>query len=260
MSACACLHVACARALVCSRSQERPKPWPVRMLGLEPPTSARDNPDGHPFFPLRDFSLCLRSPFPFPAPLLLSRNYYDPGWTGLRRLKNVIVLAEWAPAAGQLSLLSDAEHAAAAGLTARREAAVERAHALLAHHRPAAGGGLSRAGLADAVRAATGGPAEEALLDELARDFGPAGGGVPADGLRDLLARGRLRPEHRGRFWVGLSLAEAETLRRVLHLRRRDSTHSARCTLHAASQPPARVAKSRAARPRVRQTQDGLRH
>ena len=34
-----------------------------------------------------------------------------------------------------------------------------------------------------------------------------------------MLVSGRLYPAHCGRYWVAVSLAEAETLRRVLHLR-----------------------------------------
>ena len=38
-------------------------------------------------------------------------------------------------------------------------------------------------------------------------------------GFERMLHSGRLRPEHRGRSWVCVSLAEAETLRRVMHMR-----------------------------------------
>ena len=152
--------------------------------------------DGHPFYPLRDHSLLLHSGLPFPSPLLLSRNYYNPAWSGLRRLKNVIVVVEWAPSVdpARLALLTDEEHAAAARLGDRQEAAVLRAHELLAFHRGDGAGGLSPAGLADAVHAATCGPADAALVAELARSFGGAGGGVSAEGLRRILVSGRLRP------------------------------------------------------------------
>jgi hypothetical protein len=116
-------------------------------------------------------------------------------------------------------LVSDAEHEAAANLDERQLAALERAHELLAFHKGGPNGGLSREGLADAVRAAMWHAGDPALVDSLAQEFGDDGG-VTAQGLKDLLSRGRLRPEHRGRYWVAVSLAEAETLRRVLHIRR----------------------------------------
>lgn len=208
---------------------ERPKPWPVSMLGMDAPKDLYSNPEGHPFFPLKNFSLLTHRPLPFPSPLLLSRNYYNPAWTGLRRLKNVIILLEWTPDKGSLALISDSEHAAAATVSVRQEAAVERAHSLLAYHNQVDGGSgdskLSRAGLANAVLAATGEAAGGELLDALFLKFGntDSSGGVSSKRLKELLIQGSLRPEHRGRYWVAVSLAEAETLRRVLHLRKHDS-------------------------------------
>jgi hypothetical protein len=194
------------------------------MLGKDPPTSHVDGCEGHPFFPLNCFSLLMHPSLHFPAPLLLSRNYYNPAWTGLRRLKNIIVLLEWTPDTGQLGLLSGPEHTAAAELASWQEAAIERAHALLTFHQgivaSMGNAKLSRSGLANAVLASTGEIADEAVLDTLLLEFGDGSGGVSKQGLRDILVRGCLRPEHRGRYWVAVSLAEAETLRRVLHLRR----------------------------------------
>jgi hypothetical protein len=209
-----------------SRNLERPKPWPVCMLDKDPPTSLMDNSEGHPFFPLKCFSLLMHPTLKFPSPLLLSRNYYNPTWTGLRRLKNIIVLVEWTPGTGRLALLSGPEHTAAAELASWQEAAIERAHALLTFHQSTVGSkgdaNLSRSGLASAVLASTGELADEAALDKLMLEFGDgsSSGGLSAQSLRDMLVQGSLRPEHRGRYWVAVSLAEAETLRRVLHLRR----------------------------------------
>mmetsp|Transcript_74196 Transcript_74196/g.197960 ORF Transcript_74196/g.197960 Transcript_74196/m.197960 type:complete len:3050 (-) Transcript_74196:601-9750(-) len=236
-----------------SRHQERPNPWPVSMLAVDPPADATGSSlaggGGHPFYPLKDFSLLLHGSLPFPAPMLLSRNYYHPGWSGLRRLKNVVVIMEWAPSTdpSRLRLLTDDDHTAATRLCERQEAAVARAHALLAFHKTTGGGGrLSREGLADAVHAALCAPPEEGLVDALYRDFADGGeeGGLSAAALRRLLASGRLRPEHHGRYWVALSLAEAETLRRVLHLRRdrtllgMEACNAAEVALHL-SQPAA---------------------
>jgi hypothetical protein len=250
-----------ARDECVSRNLERPKPWPVSMLGKEPPTSLLDDSDGHPFFPLKCFSLLTHPSLSFPSPLLLSRNYYNPAWTGLRRLKNVIVLLEWTPDTGRLALVSGPEHTAAAELASWQEAAIARAHGLLVCHHSAVGsvGGasLSRSGLASAVLASTGEHADEALLDMLMLQHGDGGisGGMSAQGLRDMLVQGSLRPEHRGRYWVAVSLAEAETLRRVLHLRKNNPllgsagdnrVGNAEIALHL-SQPAAAVSTSNSA-------------
>ena len=231
-----------------SRHRERPQPWPLAMLarGL-----LEGGGDEHPFYPLRDFRLLLHAPLPFPGSLLLSRNYFNPAWTGLRRLKNVVVVMEWAPSTDpdSLALLTDAEHEAAARLNARQRAALERAHELLACYGQVAGsgGGLSEEGLGDAVRAATWDTPDPALVAALAREFGGSGGGgVTAAGLRDILVRGRLRPEHKGRYWVAVSLAEAETLRRVLHIRRARAV--GRCSSTGAKLRCCRPTRSRACR------------
>jgi len=178
-----------------SRNMERPKAWPVSMLGMDAPKDLDSNPEGHPFFPLKNFSLLTQRPLPFPPPLLLSRNYYNPAWTGLRRLKNVIILLEWTPDKGSLALISDSEHAAAATVSVRQEAAVERAHSLLAFHNQVDGGSgdskLTRAGLANAVLAATGEAAGEELLDALILKFGntDSSGGVSSKRLKESLSR-----------------------------------------------------------------------
>jgi hypothetical protein len=196
------------------------------MLVKDPPTTLMDNSVEHPFFPLKCFSLLMHPTLNFPAPLLLSRNYYNPTWTGLRRLKNIMVLLEWTPDTGRLALLSGPEHTAAAELASWQEAAIARSHELLTFHQSTVGimgdAKLSRSGLASAVLASTGELANETVLDTLILKFGDGSsdGGVSAQSLRDMLVQGSLRPEHRGRYWVAVSLAEAETLRRVLHLRR----------------------------------------
>ena len=45
------------------------------------------------------------SSLPFPADLLISRNHFNLNWAGERRLKNSIMVLDWAPSAQGLSLL-----------------------------------------------------------------------------------------------------------------------------------------------------------
>jgi len=52
---------------------------------------------GHPFFPLSDFKLRYGEPLKFPTFLAASRNYFNPNWSGLRRVKNVVMVLEYVP-------------------------------------------------------------------------------------------------------------------------------------------------------------------
>ena len=72
--------------------QEKPEPWPLPMLGVDPSGRHQDQADTHPFYPLKDFSLLNQEPLSFPKSLMVSRNYFNPAWGGLRRIKNVIVV------------------------------------------------------------------------------------------------------------------------------------------------------------------------
>ena len=205
-----------------SRHQERPSPWSVSWLACQPGHTpegqkAAEGNDPHPFFGLQRFHLLHQVPLPFPSTLHLSRNYFNPAWSGLRRLKNVVCLLEWCPSTDPsvLRLRSDAEHKAERSLTEAQDATIHKVHMLLKSEN----GRLTREGLREAVAAATNAPVDLELLERLWQNFGSKGEGVTAQGLKDILVSGLLSPSHQGRHWVAVSLAEAETLRRMLHLR-----------------------------------------
>jgi hypothetical protein len=106
-------------------------------------------------------------------------------------------------------------------------------------------GRLDREGLKEAIRAATNAPVDAGLLDTLWRDFGCEGSGVTTEGIQDILVSGRLSPAHHGRLWVAVSLAEAETLRRVLHLRKcRQAPYGAGTTLGQGSELALHISQS----------------
>ena len=210
-----------------SRHQERPSPWPVTWLGSQPacalaeaPASAHEADNLHPFYGLTDFHLLHQIPLPFPPALHLSRNYFNPAWSGLRRLKNVVCLLEWSPNTdpSHLRLTKDAEHLVQ--LTDSQRATIRKVHTLLCCG--STNGRLPREGLEEAVCAATNqAPLDSNLLDFLWEQFGGDGQGVTVEALEQILVSGHLYPAHKGRYWVAISLAEAETLRRLLHLRQR---------------------------------------
>ena len=80
--------------LAYSRDEEVPTPWAV--------SSLRDFNRAQQFYRLRDFHLYKRRPIAFPENVMLSRNYFNPRWSGHRRMKNVIVTMEWIPNATEL--------------------------------------------------------------------------------------------------------------------------------------------------------------
>lgn len=70
-----------------SRQEEFQRPWPFSILSK----SFTNTPD-HPFYCLKDFKLRHQEPLYFPESMLISSNYFNPNWTGLRRVKNVIMV------------------------------------------------------------------------------------------------------------------------------------------------------------------------
>lgn len=70
-----------------SRKDEAQRPWPFKMLSQPVETSVQ-----HPFYFLKDFHLRHHEPLKFADSLLLSTNYFNPKWGGLRRLKNAVMV------------------------------------------------------------------------------------------------------------------------------------------------------------------------
>ena len=46
--------------------------------------------------------------------------------------------------------------------------------------------------------------------------------------FKKLLLSGLLQPTHKGRYWVGISLSEAETIRRIIHIRNNYNSSNSR--------------------------------
>lgn len=74
------------------RQEETQRPWPFRML-CKPVDGTAD----HPFFRLKNFQLNHHDGIQFPDSCMASVNYFNPKWKGLRRIKNVVVVMEYAP-------------------------------------------------------------------------------------------------------------------------------------------------------------------
>ena len=219
----ACTHARAARhGREYSRHEEEPQPWPIELLASPPGTA------DHAFYPLSEFRLRHGSPLAFPDKMHLSTNYFNPKWTGLRRLKNVVMLLEWAPDSGMkhLHIVGTEECAKNADtLSDEQHAALSKAHELLGFYARQAGAAsttLNKQDLANAVEAHADFQPSDSELEEMLQQFGDKSL-VPLPNFKKLLQSGKLTPLHAGRYWVAVSLAEAETIRRIIHLRSHQS-------------------------------------
>ena len=77
-----------------SRQEETQRPWPFSVLSRPVPTySALDSASAaYPFYHLREFKLRHQDSLCFPDQLMLSSNYFNLNWSGLRRIKNVVMV------------------------------------------------------------------------------------------------------------------------------------------------------------------------
>eukprot|EP00808_Paulinella_micropora_P006835 g75373.t1 len=217
-----------------ARNQESPQPWNVSLLSRLPVEQASRHGNEHPFYPLAQFKLPFLEPLQVPGYMYLSRNYFNPNWTGLRRVKNVVMVLEWAPDTGNLKLVSEQERRVSRPqLTEEQRASLVKAFSFLRHHaRKQEQSGnvsdnwiagpheLTSTDVANTIRAATDRQVTEQELTGLMSRYGTRNGqAMSLDGLRNMLLEGAIFPEENGRYFVAVSLAEAETLRRILHLR-----------------------------------------
>eukprot|EP01043_Picozoa_sp_COSAG02_P048197 COSAG02_NODE_4712_length_5068_cov_56.652797_1_plen_771_part_10 len=221
-----------------SRNQEAPKPWPLSALLKAPPFAPDDSGEEHsdahdcPFYRLRRFKLRHEDSLHMPDQLLCSRNYFDPQWSGLRRIKNVIMILEWAPERpcvpvekanahdhiGEgFRLRTPEEHIAEAPeMTQERQESLRKAFLNLSGERP---DGLGHDELSHAIQAITDVPPTSEEIAAAIQASGSTGDCVTMEGFMMLLKTRHLLPVHHGRYYVAVSLAEAETIRRVLHVR-----------------------------------------
>ena len=207
-----------------SRDEESSNSWKVHTLS--------DPLHAVQFYRLADFHLYKRRPIEFPHSLMLSRNYFNPKWSGHRRMKNVVITMEWIAQDSELKELA-APSADYGSVSA--ELAVEllaRTLETITSHR---GGILSVDLLRDLLSVALHTPPQDndewsTVLAELQRDMFSSEGNNKATGAAfsalkaahvffNLLASNKLRREESGRNTVVLSLSEAETIRRIIHVR-----------------------------------------
>jgi hypothetical protein len=86
--------------------------------------SAPATPTAFPpqFYAASDFHLHRRRSFPLPDDVLVSENYFNPRWSGERRIKNIVAVLEWTPDTER----ADGRRALAARRAARGDGAAVR--------------------------------------------------------------------------------------------------------------------------------------
>lgn len=195
------------------RDNEEPKRWAFCTLaeraeggvgGRAAPTPFAEGT----FYPAAEFRLHGRAPLPFAPCLAISRNHFNPAWAGERRLKNAVCVLEYVPDVGALQRRSPDE----AALTSEQEQRLDDALTLLDLKGERSYG---RYELTQLLRAAE---HEEPGVELIDRLLGSKAA-LSYDEVRKVLTSGMLRRGDVGRHFVVLSLAEAETIRCVLHMR-----------------------------------------
>jgi len=205
-----------------AREDEHPKTWPIAALNSRPS-------EKQGFWPASDFAvhrsfLEKRGPLQWPDEIFFSSDHTHPRWrfSSHRRLKNLIVLMEWIPDVSALAVMSTANDGVKVPpLIESQKARLQR---IVAMYDAEARGALTEAHLrrvmgdlglqpdADERDSA----AIEGLLEGLRGTKGVAEASE-TQFLKLMQAQHFLRGE-RGRYWVALSLNEAESLRGVIHM------------------------------------------
>jgi hypothetical protein len=179
-------------------------------------------------YAMKNFALHGRPSLPFPEPLAMTRNYHNAEWVGDRRIKNCVMVAEWVPSVailgggpgnGQPPTAPPAKRSVRQ--QSRREQGGMSAQSLstlrstLALFDVGGHGAFAKAEL-QAVLHASGDEGADAA-DVLAEEGGATA--LSTEQISSLLISGRHRRSQPGRRFLLVSLAEAETLRFILHQR-----------------------------------------
>jgi hypothetical protein len=234
-----------------SRENEAPVPWDF--------TNLADASQCDQFYAADKLKLFKRKPLALPSYVQFSQNYFNPKWSGERRLKNVVMLMEWVPSLAQrVSVVKDET------LTAAQEEAVERAIELFSQSSER----LDASAVMAVIQAACDLDVDSDELREVVAQFkqeeqqdeqelvrgssalvSTASGALvrtrtagqetamqllrglsrqmsrgtsrslDRDGIRRLLLSAKFREEYSGHYTVAISLAEAATIRRIMHLK-----------------------------------------
>jgi len=213
-----------------SREDEEPVPWSFSSLANAKSCSQ--------FYPASKFALYKRKPLEFNSYLSLSSNYFNLNWSGERRIKNTVMILDWCPQSPprytendaisrSLSGTSDAlarTFSVAPSLQAAQSESLRKAVELFDLE---SNGHYTILDASRLIAAALDSPTKDAevqrAISDLVRYTDQVGQGeqvrLSLSEIETLLQSGALRPREDGRYFVAVSLAEAETIRRIMHLR-----------------------------------------
>ena len=219
-----------------STKAQQPTGWDFR--GLTRPVGSGALPC---FYPLGTFSIYKDSffynsgkPLDFPPDILVSENYYHKLWTltAHRRLKNVILWLDWTPDTTACKLVTpkQARPLQVAPLTPEQEKKLARAFAMFNVSRSGDLASPCPSELHEVLRAVDV-PVESAselgaLLPSL---LDPLSGKMDLAQWIKLMSEQGFHRLHSQRYSVALSLAEAETLRGIMHT---DEVHQLLAATH----------------------------
>jgi hypothetical protein len=193
--------------LAYSREHEEPTPWPFSSLSKPTQASVPQ------FYPASAFKLYKRKPLSFPDYCLVSNNYFDCRWSGARRIKNVVMVLDWVPELDALAPICRSLEPVSSEQQARLDLALK----LLDLDRE---GSYSLSQLRQVLKSALHVHLDDVEAEALMRECGgDAGTRAPVSAVRALLLSGRFSRTQEGRRFVAVSLAEAETIRCILHRR-----------------------------------------
>eukprot|EP00439_Symbiodinium_sp_Y106_P085445 s38_g28.t1 len=205
------------------RDDEEPESWPLATLQSEEKAKQ--------FYEAQRFKLWKRRPLDnLPEEARISTNWFNPQWSGFRRVKNVFVQMEWVPdmARAVRSVeplqLDTVEELDIGSHSAAQESTLNRSDTLTVGKKveklPPPPGEIGAQRLMELLAASFDWDASlrdpAAALAILGRKHDEK---LSYTDMVQLLLDGRFRTRDVGRNFVLLSLAEAETLRRILHAR-----------------------------------------
>ena len=209
-----------------SREDESVRPWAVRHLA-QPPSADQESAasllfsaggESHPFYPWSRFAvyksgLAKAKPLAWPQRMWISNNFFRSNWSlrSYRRLKNVICAMEWQPPLG-----APMPMAMGVGQVKLTDEQCARVKAAFSYMDEDGDGRVTASELATLGRAVD--------LEAVAQIAATVQADLPALGEVEVLqlVEEQLRSHSEGpgsRYWVLLSLVEAESLRGALHVK-----------------------------------------
>ena len=207
-----------------SRTDEKNHPWTMSSLAFHP-LAKKNN-----FYSASEFAVFktlkqLPRPLQFPDSLLITPNYFYRGWSlnTHRRIKNVIVVMEFYPSWEEvlietIDLLQRAKKEKIRVLTVEQETLLRKAFELFDVNNSA---DLDIEELKSVLRALEAYEEDEHELSDVLAQINPTNKAVLSfEDVKRMMTFNTFSRNQTGRYWVILSLAEAESVRGWIHLQR----------------------------------------